>query len=1152
MRRNLTTGRLLASVALLALISFTAVTLSAQTQTTGALAGTVTDQTGAAIPNAMVTLTSLDKGTTQTVKSDASGNYVFNLLEPGAYSITVTATGFESLTQKAKVALGQVTAANLQLQLGVQTQSVTVEVSAEPLIQADNGNVASNISEVQAQNIPNPGNDLTYVAQLAPGATMNTGGGGYGNTAMYGISSASNLYTINGMDDNDPFFNINNSGATDLMLGQNEVQEVSVVTNGYSGQFGGLSGANINIVTRSGTNQFHGRAIWYWNGRAMNANNWFNNATGTPRSFVNANQYGADFGGPIIKNKLFFYTNFEGLYLAIPTSQPANIPSPQFASAVTAYITGLGNATQTAFYKNIFSLYGAANGAARATNSLPDGGCDGSETLFPAPYATTFGGSGAPCALQFRSNATNLTHENLQAYRIDWNMTNSDRIFMRYQHDLGVQASFTDPISPLFDADSVQPEDQGQLEETHTFSSGAVNQLVLSSQWYSAGFAIDNAAKALAAFPTTLFFGSGQFQGLGGEDVVFPQGRNVTQFQFSDDFSKIFGNHTLKTGLAYHRDWTTDQDFPVFSTGLLIPITLDAFFRGGNDPANPGNFTELQQSFPTFREASFAAYSIGGYVEDDWKIRPSLTLTLAFRLDHGSDPICFTNCFPLAAAPYSALSTDPATPYTSLIKIGQRRLVPYLQAVEPQPRLGFAWQATRSTVVRGGAGIFYDNFPAILLDATAENPPNDPTFVVTSGAISSPTDPASLFGTSSAANSSFQSAFKSGGSFESISATNPNFSAPNLAMAVPTAKVMQYQKWNLDIQHQFGPNTAIDLGYVGNHGIHIFNDNAAINACNSTGTFLSLPACNPTTGAGINPSFLEVQLAQTNGVASYNGFTATFTHRYASGVVQINYTWSHALDDVSNSGAVPFADQGFFATNTSILSAEDPANLALYNYGNSDYDARHQLSLNYVWELPIKRYLTFGHGWSRLTDGWTVSGAMFLRTGFPITPYDGTTTNTLAAAGYGGGTGALPPIPYVFATETTPGAGHVNCKAYSFANGGGPGPSRNDCYNLADFSASPGGFGNVVRNSLRGPGYWDTDFSLMKHTKIAERLEFVFGAQVYNIFNHPNFDAPIMDVTNPQFGQIVRTVSPPTTMYGAVLGADASPRLIQFKTELDF
>lgn len=1113
--------------------------VSAQTQTTGALAGTVTDQSGAALPNATVTLQNVAKGTTRTATSDAAGNFSFNVLQPGTYVVSVSASGFESLSQKAAVALGQVTTVNMKLNLGVQTQSVTVEAQAEPLLQTENGNVASNIGQLQAANIPNPGNDLSYIVQLAPGATMNTGGGGYGNTAMYGISAASNLYTMDGMDDNDPFFNVNNSGATDLMLGQNEVQEVSVVTNGYSGEYGGLSGANVNIVTKSGSNQFHGSASWYWNGRALNANSWFNNATTpkTPRSFVNANQYGADVGGPIIKNKLFFYADFEGLYLAIPTSQPVYIPSPAFASAVTSYVSGLGNPVQTAFYSNIFSLYAAAKGASGAANNLPDGGCDGSEVNFPV---AGFGGTGTPCALQFRSNVTNLTHENLQAYRVDWNAGNDDHMFFRYQHDLGNQASFTDPISPVFNAVSIQPEDQGQLEETHTFGAGAVNQFIVSGQWYSAGFTNPDPAKELATFPTTLSFASGQFTNLGGLDYVFPQGRNITQFQVSDDYSRIFGNHTLKVGVKFRRNWTTDFDYPILQYGIMVPLSLDAFFRGGYDPGSASDTSLLQQSFPTFTEAPFAAYTFGGYVEDDWRIKPTLTLTLAFRLDHQSNPVCATACFAQAVAPFFSLSTDGSTPYTSLIKTGMKRMVPYLQAVEPQPRLGFAWQVTPNTVVRGGAGIFYDNYPAALLDNISENPPNDPTFTVFSGpgsVISNPTDPTSLFATASGANTSFQSAFGSGGSYDSIIASNAGFAAPALALNVPTSKVMQYQKWNLDIQHQFGPNTSIDVGYVGNHGIHIFNINNGINGCD----FGTLPACNtdPLSGVGVNPSFLQVNLGQTNGVASYNGATVSFTHRYTSGLVQVNYTYSHALDDISNSGVVPFSYTGFGATNTSISNAEDPYNLAKYNYGSSDYDARHQLSLNYVWGLPIKRYLTFGHGPSLLVNGWTVSGDMFLRTGFPITPTDLATSSGLNNVGY---------FATVFATQTSPNVTQVNCRA---VYGAGE-PNRNNCYSASDFTTSPTGFGNVARNSLRGPGYWGTDLSLMKETKITERVAFVFGAQVYNLFNHPNFDSPVMDVSSPEFGQIVRTVSGPTTLFGSGLGADASPRLVQLKAQLRF
>jgi hypothetical protein len=508
-------------------------------------------------------------------------------------------------------------------------------------------------------------------------------------------------------------------------------------------------------------------------------------------------------------------------------------------------------------------------------------------------------------------------------------------------------------------------------------------------------------------------------------------------------------------------------------------------------------------------------------------------------------------------------------PYNQLIKTGVHRMVPNLQGLEPQPRFGFAWQVMPNTVVRGGFGIFYDNYPGALLDGLSENPPNDPTFVVAGSNLSYASDPTSLFASAANSNAGFQGGFNTGGSFNSIAATTPGFSAPNLAATITNPSIMRVYKWSLDLQRQFGANTAIDLAYIGNHGADIYFQNQGINGCNNLATpadnttlpptpaapgFVSLPPCNATTGLGINPNFLTVSYATNNAISNYHGFTASFTHRYASGLVQVNYSWSHALDDVSNSGVpgLEFSNTNFGATNSSITFPEDPANLKKFNYGSADYDVRHSLNLNYVWELPIKKL----HGPSRLVNGWFVNGAMYLRPGFPLTLIDNTTSTALQGGGYGDSSDAVD----VFGNVVSPGGAGQNCRTL-FGSGQ---PSRNNCLNAANFAGSgytpsipgvagtPGTFGNVARNTFRGPGYWNTDFALMKHTKITERVEFVFGAQFFNVFNHSNFDSPVMDISSSHFGQILKTTTPPTTMYGSVLGADAAPRLIQLKTQLNF
>lgn len=1155
---------LIAAAGIAGLVNFIAVPQAqAQTTTTGSIAGVVTDPSGAVVPDVKITLKNPSRGAEQDTKTTREGTYRFDLLLPGKYSLTASARNFQTVVRQIDVVVGQVATADFQLSLGAAT--TTVEVSAQaPLLQTEGGNLTSTINETQAANIPNPGNDLTYMAQIAPGSVANTAGGGLGNFSSYGISAVANLFTVNGMDDNDPFLNLNNSGATNLTLGQNEIQEVSVVTNGYSGQYGGLAGANINYITRGGTNSFHGRATWYWNGRTMNANSWFNNASQpqTPRSFVNANQYGADIGGPVVKDKLFFYANFEGLYLVIPTSVQALVPSTQFATAVQNHINSqfASNTTIQQFYQKIFSLYGGAPGISRAADSLGDHGCDGSEAAINSAAGTHFGtfnattnpaGTGVPCGLSFFSNVSNKTHEHLEAYRIDWNVASRDRFFGRIQKDRGLQATVTDAINPLFNTQSDQPEWQGQASESHTFSGGAVNQFIASGQWYSAIFGSASQSATLAAFPTTLAWASGQFSNLGGLDYFFPQGRRVTQFQVSDDFSKTFGVHTLKVGGKYRRNWVSNTDYSILSTGLLIAGTQNSFFNGGTDTASSVN-----QSFPTSLEQPFAVYSLGGYVEDDWKVKPGLTLTLSFRADHPSDPVCFHSCFARPSREFPSLSAAPTTPYNQLLLVNQRQMLPDLTSIAAQPRLGFAWEPhfgnMHNTVVRGGIGIFYDAFPGALLDGFSENPPFDPTFSVPSGPaaiISSPSDPNSVFASAAASNRAFQSGFSSGASFSTLSTLVPGFSAPGLAASVNHPKAPQYQKWSLEVEHQFGESTSLAVQYVGNHAIHIYTQNSGINGCN-VGTFTSLPACSAAASA-VNPSFSLVNYAESIGVSNYNGMTASFTHRYKSGLVQVNYSWSHALDTVSNSGipADAFGNTGFGATNNSMVYPEDPAS-PRRNYASSDYDARHILNANYVWELPIKRFVTRGHGPDRLLNGWTVNGGVFLRSGFPYTIVNNAESFALQAGQYGsGGT-----LVNVFGIQTSPGGTSVNCGT-QFGAGQ---PNKSFCLNPANFfvptaTTPQNTFGNLGRNTYRGPNYRNADFSLMKHTKITESTEFVLGAQFFNVFNHPNFDAPVLDVSNhSRFGQIIKTVSGPTTIFGSVLGADASPRLVQLKLQFNF
>src|SRR5271167_209530 len=305
-----------------------------QSLVSGDLVGTVTDPSGAVVPNAPVTLTSNGTGETRTTTSNSSGLYRFSLLNPGSYTVSVSASGFSSTSSVFTVNVGQSTVANVKMAVGAS--STTVEVTgAPPLVQTDNANLSTNFNQSIIQNQPNGGNDLTYVAQTAPGVTMNTGMG-YGNFSAYGLPATPNLFTVNGENDMNPYLNLNNSGATNLTLGKDEVQEATVISNAYSGQYGQQAGAQINYVTKSGTNQYHGNVTYEWTGRAMDANDWFNVRSDTPRPFANNNEWAASMGGPIKKDKLFFFVDYEAIQYIVPSSGPVFVPTPTFIAQALA------------------------------------------------------------------------------------------------------------------------------------------------------------------------------------------------------------------------------------------------------------------------------------------------------------------------------------------------------------------------------------------------------------------------------------------------------------------------------------------------------------------------------------------------------------------------------------------------------------------------------------------------------------------------------------------------------------------------------------------------------------------------------------------------------------------------------------------------
>ncbi len=1153
-------------VFLMLLLSLCAVSnpVSAQNAASGELAGVVTDPSDAVVPGANVELRDNAKGTTQTKSTNRDGGYLFSFVAPGNYTLRVTHSGFRTMNQTLDVSLGPPTTLNVRIV--VEGTNTTVKVTEEtPLMHIENGDASSTVSGLQVAELPNPGNDLTYIAQTAPGAIMNTAGG-FANFSILGMPSTSTVFTINGMNYTDIGANSNMTGATNLLLGLNQVQEATIVSNGYSGQNGVLAGSNVNYITKSGGNQFHGNALYFWNGSALNANDWINNATGAPRPFDNANQWAGSIGGPIKKEKLFFFFNTEGLRLLIPQIAQVVLPSPQFEAATMANIDAKfgPSSASDAFYRQIFTLYNAAPGAARAvpggfSPSQDPTGCTG--FTLPNGLGTTI-----PCAVHYETSLGRPTYETQYSGRIDWNIRSQDQVFLLVDYNDGYQAGYTDPISSLFNQGGHQPWWQGQSLETHTFGPSAANQFLIAG-WHLTGNGGEaNFSDALRALPTMLSWqDTYTFTNLGSNQGSI-SGYSPAQYQVSDDLVKTWGNHKFGFGASFLGHPAT----VLFGAdeGTVVPLTLDAFYQGGFDPSTTlTDTTQLTQSFTSQLSFRLTKYILGFYVQDEWHARSNLSLTMALRAEHQSNTVCLNRCFARLAGSFDSVSHDPDQPYNQAILTNLKEAYESVSNIVWEPRFSFAWQPLRvshNTVLRGGIGVFYDSLPGFATLPVFTNPPLTNHFAIRDDNIA-PNETTNLFKDAANSNAEFLSAFAAGESFSEIEAKVEGFSPPAIGSPDRLLKSPQYQKWSLELRQAFGTGTSLSIGYFGNHGIHELIQNQSANAF-GFGTLPPRQCTSPPVPPCADPRFGEVTELTTTGVSNYAGMVVTFQHRFtgwSQGIFQANYTYGHAFDEVSNGSVFPF-------TFGSSAVPQNPENFR-GSYGSADYDVRHSFNANYMWEVPVRAALR-GHGPDYLVKGWQISVTVFAHTGFPYTVIDNEKGFELQGNNFFGPIYAVPAGPLGSGISCGEGAA-IPASPYPcqppqlLSDGKTPNPNarfvQTGCetgFNTGNLPGPSGPCGGPAvsiaqgRNHFRYPSYFNTDFSIMKNTKIPhwENAVLGIGFQFYNLFNHPNFGGPDNFSSDSSFGQIFQMQSPPTGILGAGLGGDASPRNIQLKVRLQF
>jgi hypothetical protein len=1166
--RFTTSIRLLALLAVMALIVPSA--MWGQGITSGAVNGVVTDASNAVVPNATVTLKSDESGAVLTQTTGANGSFNFQLLKPGNYRVGLAQQGFRTISEKVEVVLGQTTSANIKLEIG--STSETLEVSGEaPLLQTEDANISTTFNTEQILALPAPGGDITTYAQTAPGVIMNTGGA-YGNFSAFGLPATSNLFTLNGNDENDPFLNLNNSGSSNLLLGQNEVQEVAVVSNGYTAQYGRQAGVQVDYTTKSGSNAFHGNAGFWYNSSAFNANDWFQknsevaaSLAGTPtpnqQPFAVNHMWAGSVGGPIVKDKLFFYVDQEGLYYALPSEQHVYLPTSAFQQAVLGNITST-NASQLPFYTNLMNLYAnsPAQAAVQPIPGDPTGGCG---TGFTA--ISGFGTGGQPCTEVAFFSGVNHNKEWLLTERIDYHISSSDTLFGRFKADHGSQPTSTDLIDrAVFSTQSIQPEYEGQINYTHVFNPNIVNNAILSGLWYTAIFIPDSGQQAVLNTTggySTLAVGSGTITNIGGgtgpgqsPDFAFPQGRNSSMGQLTDDLSITKGNHTFKVGLNFRRDILADHDASQNTGGLVNFGSMNAFADGFIGGTYGGNLTE---NYTTNSDVRIGFYSLGLYFQDEYRVTPNLKLTLAIRGDRNSNPICSSDCYSRLTSSFTTLGHDINTPYNAVIDSGLHSAFPNVEKVALQPRIGFTWSpfGHTSTVLRGGVGVFSDLYQGVLMDELIGNAPGTVGFTIAPPTAAAPVAPGttvngvpSVKDLGAGSYSSFLTAFSSGQALtgpNGILATNPYFTTPNYTSIANQINNPKYLEWNFEIQQAFGSKMTLNVDYVGTHGYDALIQNANLNASPVAGTSFEGLAQQSASGlSGIDPRFGAVRELQSVGVSNYDGVVATFTRRFTRGFQgSVNYTYAHALDDLTSTNpGTPFN------LLNSMQYQINPSCLRCNNYGNGDADARHNLTANYVWDLPFK---TQSKLLNEAVGGWTVAGTVYTHSGLPWTPMISN-----PAPGFQFPTAVLG-VPLMEADYT---GGPTTCQVSR------PGPlTTNSCVNQNAFpyvvasnanntSYAQTDWGNAGRNQFRGLGYFDTDLNLNKNFAITERFKFELGGSFFNILNHPNFALPnayVQGLTGP-FGAMSSMAVQPATPYGSFQGAGVEGRLIQVHGKITF
>ncbi len=1131
--------------------------LRAQSGTSSAIAGTLTDQSDAAIVGAEVKATEVNTGAVRVSQSNREGRFLFSQVNPGTYRIEVHVAGFGPMvSQPTNISLGQTATVNFTLAPAATSQSVEV-IAQSGLMSLENANTSMTLEAKAIKSLPNPGQDLTYVAQFAEGALMNTAGssndakaaGGYGNVEFNGLPATSNGFVLDGFDANDPFLGLNIGLSTNLVIGLDALQEATVNTNSYAVDQGRYGASQVNYFTKSGTNKFHGDAYEIWNGSLLNGTDYFLHANDTPGNVAKkprstVNEFGVSIGGPISMNRLFFFAHYEGIRIALPLVARTTVPSSAYQQYVLQQLplggtdpidsTALpAQPQEEAFYRNMFGLYSTTAGTPTPVLSCP---LDANGMLLAGVQtaANLFNGSG--CANKRTQSLNNSDSENLIVLKIDHTIDANDSVWYRFQQDTGLQAAYTDPINAIFNSYSPQPQRTLVAGYTHLFRPNLVNQLNPGASWYSSLFLPNNYPEVLQTFPIVLAGGSSNapFTTLGGNDQTYTQGRKVTQWQINDNLIWTRGRHSFKFGENSRRLDVSDYDLGQGVVPEAVYNDLAQFTYGAA--------STVTAAFPVTQKERVTVGNLDLYAMDTYKLSQRWTVIAGLRATWNTNPVNQHGLFARPAGSFLEMTHDINQPLNQTIETNVRNLFPGTPLFSWQPRASVAYKVSNAMALHAGGGVFNDIIPAQIADFGATNPPYAPVFVggingQVGGVGVAPGVAGSAVDATVRANQAFQTAFSSG---------TPSRFAVNLnTFPSGTLKTPYFLEWSLGVERELGTRGSLRVDYVGTRAVqepYQVQLNGYQTVC--AGCFAPF-----TYGQPLDARFGNVNEFRTGAGSNYTGLQTSATKQFRGLTLHANYSYSHCLDEVSNGGLLAYSSLGILSPLPGDLRKE---------YGNCDYDVRHNFTGFAVYEIPFH---TGNSVLRRTLGGWQVSGTEILHSGVPFSVLSAPYTANNHGVFQGSGPQYANRLPGVPLYRKTPVSGVTQPGSLQWLNPDAfasvVDPSTGEC--VGGDTAANCQFGNSGRNNYRGPHFTYSEVYVTKTIPIADHITFRFDTQVFNVFNHPNFALPNNQAgipgepaTQTGFGAVASTISPPTGLLGVGLGGDSSPRMIAFQGRIEF